>query len=246
MKLTALLAVLAIALPAAAQHQARDGGDGVVHVLPLGDSITQGGRADRDEFTYRLPLFEMLTEANVKFDFIGSLKAGLQGDAKWPETVAGQPFDLDHEGHYGWKTAAVRDKLGEWMASYPAAPDIVLVHLGTNDQDADPDAAVVAPLRDMIAMFRGRNPNVVVLVGHLNFNGGKAVGIRERVEAMATELNTPESPVLTVRHYEGWNENPEHPQADTFDWAHPNPSGQRKMAEKWLEAMRPYLGLAAE
>ena len=45
----------------------------------------------------------------------------------------------------------------------------------------------------------------------------------------------------TVAHYEGWVENSDLPGADTFDWAHPNPQGQRKMAEKWIEAMRPFV-----
>jgi hypothetical protein len=50
-----------------------------------------------------------------------------------------------------------------------------------------------------------------------------------------------ESPVIAVRHCEGWKENPDAPDSDTFGWAHPNPQRQRKMAEKWFEAMKPYL-----
>ena len=29
--------------------------------------------------------------------------------------------------------------------------------------------------------------------------------------------------------------------SDTFDWAHPSPQGERKMAAAWLAAMKPYL-----
>lgn len=212
-----------------------------VHILPLGDSITQGGRTDREEYSYRYPLFCMLKEKGVDFDFIGSLKTGLHKNFKWPD-CDGEPFDLDHEGHYGWKTAAVRDKLAGWMEGYPAPPDIALIHLGTNDQKAeDHKAAIVEPLKDIIAMLRKANPKVVVLVGHLNFNGGAALKIRPLVEEMAKEVSTEESPVVTVHIYKGWNEKPDHPETDTFDWAHPNPRGQKKMAAKWLEAMEPFL-----
>ena len=212
-----------------------------VHILPLGDSITQGGRTDRPEYTYRLPLFQKLTDAGVDFDFIGSLDTGLHRNFKWPD-YEGIPFDRDHEGHYGWKTAKVRDNLAEWMKTYPAPADIVLIHLGTNDQGADDHAQAVAePLRDIIQMLREANPRVVVLVGHLNFNGGAALKIRPLVEQMAREMNTDQSPVVTVNHYEGWTARPDAPDTDTFDWAHPNPQGQEKMAEKWFAAMKPYL-----
>lgn len=99
-----------------------------IRILPLGDSITQGGRADRAEYTYRYPLFYRLKDAGYNVDFIGSMHQGLSAEAKWPD-INGVAFDLDHEGHYGWKTAAARDKLRDWMATYPAPPDIVLIHL---------------------------------------------------------------------------------------------------------------------
>jgi len=212
-----------------------------VHILPLGDSITQGGRNDREEYTYRYPLFCMLVDDNVDFDFIGSLKTGLHPDATWP-TYKDRAFDSDHEGHYGWKTAAVRDNLAAWMKTYPASPDIALIHLGTNDQKTDDiEKSIVAPLTDIIAMLRKANPHVIVLVGHLNFNGGAALKIRPAVEAMAQSLTTPDSPIVTVAHYDGFIADPSAKDTDTFDWAHPNPRGQRKMAEKWYAAMRPYL-----
>ncbi len=212
-----------------------------IRILPLGDSITQGGRADRAEYTYRYPLYFRLKEAGYNVDFIGSLNKGLNSDAVWPDKK-GVAFDLDHEGHYGWKTAAVRDKLDEWMKAYSAPPDIALIHLGTNDQGADDfQTAIIQPLQDMIAMLRAKNPRVAVLVGHLNFNGGAALKIRPLVEQMAKDLDSAESPIITVNHFEGWHEKPDEAGSDTFDWAHPNPQGQNKMAEKWFAAMKPYL-----
>jgi len=34
---------------------------------------------------------------------------------------------------------------------------------------------------------------------------------------------------------------PDKPQSDTFDWAHPNPQGQMKMAKAWFNALTPFL-----
>lgn len=212
-----------------------------IYILPLGDSITQGGKLNREEYTYRFPLFCMLKDAGINFDFIGSLKTGVQKEAKWPD-YKGEKFDLDHEGHYGWKTGRVRQYLQQWMKTWSAPPDIVLMHLGTNDKNAtDYNQSIVLPIKDMVKMLRRMNPKVVVLVGHLNFNSESFFNIREQVEKMAFEITTPESPVITVHHYQDWNENPNPIKTDTFDWVHPNPQGQQKMAEKWFNAMLPFI-----
>ncbi|NRA36545.1 MAG: G-D-S-L family lipolytic protein [Planctomycetes bacterium] len=212
-----------------------------INILPLGDSITQGGKNNRAEYTYRHPLFCMLKDDAVDFDYVGSMTKGLHGDAKWPD-YKGQAFDLDHEGHYGWKTKAVQEKLVGWSKKWAAAPDIVLIHLGTNDQKSpDLQADVIAPMKIMVEFFRSQNPRVVVLIAQLNFNGGTAVTLRPMYDALCAELNTDESPVASVHGYKGWNENPKHQETHTFDWAHPNPHGQKKMAEDFYAAMKPYL-----
>jgi lysophospholipase L1-like esterase len=179
-----------------------------IDILPIGDSITQGGRADRAEYTYRYPLFYKLKDAGYDVNFIGSLRTGLSGDFKWPDKN-GVAFDLDHEGHYGWKTAAVRDKLPEWSAAWGAMPDIALIHLGTNDRESkDYNADIAQPLKDMVTFLRTKNPRVAVLIGHLNFSDEQAVTIRKVVDAAAKEISTKESPVMTVATYEGWNPDP--------------------------------------
>jgi lysophospholipase L1-like esterase len=212
-----------------------------VRIVPIGDSITQGGRKDREEYTYRYPLFCKLKDAGFDFDFIGSLKTGLYADAKWPDYKE-QPFDADHEGHYGWKTAAVREKLQGWADNYPAPADIALIHLGTNDQGSkDFDKDIITPMKEMVKILRDKNPKVVIIFSHLNFNGGTALQIRPLVNKMAEEISTKESPVLTVNMYEGWIEDPKKEGTDTFDWAHPNPQGQKKMADRFYEKMKPYL-----
>ncbi len=211
-----------------------------IRILPLGDSITQGGNGTREEYTYRLPLFRMLVDAKVDFDFIGSMTAGSSPDFKWP-AYNGRPFDLHHEGHYGWKTAQVRDHLKEWMVKWGGAPDIVLIHLGTNDQNSDHEKMIIHPLTEIIGMLRKENPKVIVLVGHLNLNAGEALKIRAAVEAMAKKLNTAASPVITVPHYQQWIATYGKPDSDTFDGIHPSPAGQLKMAKNWFEAMKPYL-----
>jgi lysophospholipase L1-like esterase len=212
-----------------------------VRILPLGDSITQGGRAGREEYTYRYPLYYMLRGAGYSVDFIGSSSAGLQPEATWPDKD-GIPFDRDHEGHYGWTTAQVRDKLPGWVAGYAVPPDIALIHLGSNDYGhINYFASIVSPYRDIIATLRRANPHVVILMGHMNEHGIRAWIVHKLLAGLARWETTKDSPVVTVPHYKGWREDPADPSTDTFDWAHPNPQGQQKMAAAWFGKMKPYL-----
>ncbi len=215
-----------------------------LRILCVGDSITQGGKKTQAEYTYRLPLQILLHEQKIPFDFIGSRQKGLHEEVEWPDVAEGVPFDPDHEGFYGNKTEAVCRKVKENFATYTTVPDIVLVHLGTNDQKAgDFEKNVGDPLRDFISFLRTKNPKVVILLGHLNFNNGAAaLDIRAVVEKVAHDLNSKNSQVVTVHHYKGWRENPDDIYSDTFDWAHPNLKGQEKMAVNWFKAMRSYLG----
>ena len=90
------------------------------------------------------------------------------------------------------------------------------------------------------------NPQVVVLVGQLTLHDWKAPLRRFRVNRMVNRLNTPESPVVAVNHFEGWVEDPKREEADTYDGIHPNRRGQSRMALAWFAALRPYLkGLSA-
>jgi hypothetical protein len=91
-----------------------------LRIMPLGDSITQGYHD-----SYRRHLWSALIRAGFVVDFVGSMTHGYGTDAQTED------FDRDHEGHWGWRTDQVLAHIDTWAAR--AKPDIVLVHLGTND-----------------------------------------------------------------------------------------------------------------
>lgn len=214
-----------------------------INILCLGDSITQGGHAHRIEYTYRWPLFCMLTDAGVEFDFIGSLDGGIDKEATWPASYGGQPFDLDHEGVYGIKTGDALARLPEASKAWDGVPDIALIHLGSNDKKFNkPEADVKEPLRKIVEFLREKNPDIVVFLAHLDYSDDPgAFRVMAEISELRKEMDTEQSPVRVVHHFQNWNENPDAPNADTFDWSHPNPAGQKKMAKKWFDAMQPWL-----
>jgi lysophospholipase L1-like esterase len=164
-------------------------------------------------------------------DFVGSSTFG------YP---AGEPrhtdFDMDHEAHWGWRVDEVLRRLDDWARQY--LPDIVLVHLGTNDIIQKKDVQeTVENLRQIVLTLRRHNPKVKVFLAQLIPAATTAANeeikkLNQRLPEMAQSVNTAESPVILVNHAEGFD-----PWKDTYDGIHPNEAGVDKMAQKWFEAL---------
>src|SRR5437879_7205666 len=75
-----------------------------IRILPLGDSITHGWIVPGG---YRLPLYQLLTNAGYNVDFTGT-----QTDNGAP----GLP-DPDHEGHPGWTIRQINAIAPDVLAS---------------------------------------------------------------------------------------------------------------------------------
>jgi len=204
-----------------------------IKIMPLGDSITQGG-GDRD--TYRRPLWKLLKRSNPRVDFIGSMQMN------YPNVrPAHSDFDVDHEGHWGWRTDNVLYKLDGWIKH--VTPDIVLLHLGTNDMNQNQGAEdTIEELKQIILILRKHNPRVEIFLAQLipTINRNTNMRIRElndRLPYFAQSITTDDAPVFIVNHYEGFDA-----YKDTYDGTHPNESGIAKMAQKWHDVLSEHLG----
>ena len=192
--------------------------------MPLGDSITEGwdGAA-----TYRYWLQKELAGAGVAIDFVGSKSGVFRGTPRYTD------FDPDHEGHWGWTSGDVLDRLDEWAPA--ARADVALVHLGTNDFGGDP---FVAPrnLSGIIDELRKAKPDVVVFLARVipatGVPADRLDAVNDAIEAMGRGKSTEASPVISVAQDEGFDS-----VADTYDGTHPNESGEKKMAAKWFRAI---------
>ena len=129
-------------------------------------------------------------------------------------------------------------------------PDLVLMHLGTNDcwNNIAP-ANILAAYGTVIDELRARNPNVWVLVAQIiamnpintascstcecTACGGRVQALNAMIPNFATSKSTAASPVLVVDQWTGFNAS-----TDTSDGVHPTDSGSEKMATKWFNAVR--------
>jgi len=191
----------------------------VLAILPLGDSITQGSGfvCDPEYASYRRYLAELLEPSS--FDFVGSVTdpcAALLG------------YPARHEGHSGWTIDDVLPEVEGWVGA--TAPDVILIHLGTNDlSDADPIDEDARQLRRVVELALGAAPDAAVLVAEIvpvparpddvvRFNDAVMAGLAD-LDVTVVDLHTDFD--------EAW----------IPDGLHPDAEGQRFMARRWYEAL---------
>jgi|JFJP01.1.fsa_nt_gi hypothetical protein len=222
------------------------------NILPLGNSITNG----TDQYnSYRRYLWQMLNKANYNFDFIGSWDKQHMG-ASFPNP----DFDLDHDGHSGWTAYhileppewdSVRGNLNEWLEEYK--PDIVLMELGTNEvfQCVNPSKAI-EDFSVIVDKLRTKNSSVKILIALIpplgrrwsdkklcgtETNYGQSVLLfNKAIQEFAKNKATVLSPIIVVDQFSGIN-----PDLLMYDDIHPNAEGEKIMARRWFEALKPFL-----
>lgn len=225
-----LASVFAVSCFAAAQANA----DNKLRILPLGDSITQGGN---EKPSYRRALWFMLERAGYNVDFIGSQRDF--HDETPPDSLL--DFDLDHEGHWGWETNQIADALPDWLDLYTA--DIALVHLGTNDFDrgeAIPDT--LKDLEAVLALLRRDNPEITILLAEIIPMRFKSTrGFNEALRHWASDRSTASSKLMMVNQFTGY-----YPLLYNYDKYHANSMGEKRIARRWFDAIQTVVGSSSE
>ena len=111
--------------------------------MPLGNSVTE---LHQGSSSYRCWMWKELADSGFCFNLVGS-RTGVWLSPPRGQTQSACPyeaFDENHEGHYGWcadellygatrPLFAYPGTLSEWLPVN--TPDIVLLHIGTNDID---------------------------------------------------------------------------------------------------------------
>ena len=223
-----------------------------VNILPLGNSLTNGTNVYN---SYRRYLWQMLHKANYNFDFIGS---GDKYDMGGP--VSNPDFDMDHDGHSGWKASDVlnqpdwdkqRGNIRDWLLTY--TPDIALLEFGTNEVfQCIKNTDAINNIDTVIQLLREKNKSVKILLAQIpplgaawadkklcsnDIEYSKAViEFNKAILQYGKAKNSTGSPIIIVDQFTDVN-----PAVDMYDDIHPNAIGEKKMAEKWFAAIKKYL-----
>ena len=208
-----------------------------LRIMPLGDSITEGVGGDGGG-GYRLPLFQQLTSAGYRVQMVGNHMAR-------PSTDLPEPF---HEGHSGWTIGGIHQHMVAWLEGVDD-PDVVLMHIGTNDSGAADFNNRIDALDSLITTIVETRPMTHIVVTTLLPRSDATL------DAKIQEQFNPFVQPLVERHQAQGHrvhffdmharlscERPENG-GDMNDGLHPNKDGYVKMAAAYAEPVQAIFGL---
>jgi len=205
-----------------------------VRIMPLGDSITYGAdnslNAVDSSIAYRGSLWTKLHDAGYDIDFVGEVQAG--SDYR----IFDPSFDLDNEGHWGWRADEIASHVTDYLTAN--SPDIILLHIGTNDlhQGEDIISTVndVATILDQIHNF---DPNIEVIVARIinqQIYDQQTTDYNSALETMLQNRITNGEPITIVDMENGAGIDYANDMLDNF---HPNTAGNSKIADQWYAVL---------
>ena len=204
---------------------------GTLRVMPLGDSITEG---EANHNSYRRTLWQRLQGAGCKVDLVGSKTGVSSGYRNSPWVSPPNPdFDQDHEGYWDYRVNELLPIVGGKVAS--AQPDVVLIHLGTNDVLGGQSAAGVAgELSAVIDAVRSGKADTYIILAKIipaATNPSATAALNRQIDGIVASKNSATSPVVSVNQAAGYST------ADNYDGVHPNPNGEAKLGNKWADTL---------
>jgi lysophospholipase L1-like esterase/chitodextrinase len=201
----------------------------LTRVMFLGDSITASNPNQR---SYRYYVWQDLLGAGYGVDFVGSQTNNDYAPA--PDL----DFDQNHEGHAGYRADEVLAKIDDWAGD--ARPDVVFIHLGTNDiwQGQSP-ASTANEIAQIIAALRSENPSVKIALAQIlpmaEFPN-EVVELNDLLATVAQDDTTAQSPIVLVDLHTGISTS-----SDLIEGVHPNSNGDVKMADRIFIALESLL-----
>ncbi len=215
-----------------------------VNIMPLGNSITfdrfsANPRVDGDCIGYRYPLWVLLRNNNLDFNFVGTQTAGFN---IFP--------DPENEGHPGWTDNQVAANIYSWLQANPNT-DIILLHIGTNNVDtARVDVQNILNEIDRFEQDSGKQVWVIIarIINRWIYAPASerttTTIFNDHIEELAnSRINNGDKLLLVdMENDAGFNYDSStvfpYSNGDLWDNVHPNQSGYNKMANIWFSALQ--------
>jgi lysophospholipase L1-like esterase len=208
-------------------------------ILPLGDSITFGIGFSGG---YRVDLFGLALKDGKNITFVGqNPESDRMNQPNGPQEVEGVSFPKYHMGTSGITIDGLQKRVmpDRVLKADPdgKAPNIVLLHIGTNDMWAGPQDAekrlgkLIDDLTDLL-------PKSLIVVSNIipwPASAAKVELYNSKIPAIVEERAAKGKYVLFVDQFAGF------PASELGDGVHPNKQGYSRMAKVWYDAISKYL-----
>ena len=166
-------------------------------------------------------------------------------------TCSGKAYYQSLEGHSGYTAAQLASGLSGWLTTLGTnMPDIVYMHVGTNDYwnggTASDVHSTILSYTSIVNTLRSFNPNVKIAVAQLIPSGystamNSAITLlNDSIPAWASRTATSQSPIAVVDLNTGFNTSTYYSDSPTN--VHPNSAGAKWMADKMYTQLVSFLG----
>ena len=200
-----------------------------IRVWPMGDSITYGASVPGG---YREPLYQMLVQSGYNVRFVGNNTGN---------PASGMPdAALHHEGYSGWVISQLYNNVPNWLNNIDD-PDIVLLHIGTNDSGAGDFANRIDQLDNLIDLIAAKRPYAHIIATTLltrTDNADRNNNIQTLFNPLVADRVSAHREKGQRVHFLDMDDacNP----SDTLssDGLHPSEQGYRLMASAWFSVIQ--------
>jgi lysophospholipase L1-like esterase len=216
-------------------------------IMALGDSITDGlvgnapGNTGQSVGGYRVELFRQAVADGHEITFVGRNQNG-------PDTVDGQPFPRNHEGYSGATISTGMNQLANRVDAALAAnpPDIVLLHIGTNNLYTGMGPEVPDQLASLIDQITTGAPDALVVVAQItplapSFASNGVDQYNALIPGILQERIDAGKHLLLVDVNSAFRAASADVTALVGDTIHPNATGYGIMAQAWYEGIESFL-----
>lgn len=216
-------------------------------IMPLGDSITDGlvgnapGNTAQSAGGYRVELFRQAVADGHAITFVGRSQNG-------PANVDGQPFPRNHEGYSGATISTGMNQLANRVDAALAAnpPDIVLLHIGTNNLYMGMGPEVPDQLASLIDQITTGAPDALVVVAQItplapSFASNGVDQYNAQIPDILQERIDAGQHLLLVDMNSAFRAANADVAALVGDTIHPNATGYGIMAQTWYAAIESVL-----
>jgi acyl-CoA thioesterase-1 len=202
-------------------------------IMPLGDSITWDwyywdNRTDAERSGYRNYLWYLLQNDGYEVDFVGSRVNG---------GVVTPLFDGDNDGYTGYTSHQIADMVYNLLTIN--TPDIILLHIGTNDWPSTSVYGVERILNEIDRFEQNHNITIKVVLAQIIKLPARDITwagkFNDNLYDMAKNRIDEGDDIILIDMENGAGINYS---TDLVDGIHPNNTGYSKMANVWFNAIK--------
>lgn len=208
-------------------------GQGHWRIMPMGNSITVGFHGSDPIGGYRDDLYFLMQDDGLDFNLVGTHRDGNSSS-----------FDIDHQGTGGIRADEILLEL-DFSLPY-ATPDIILIHIGTNDISQEQNvSSTLDDIEDILDKIYAFDSGIKILLASIIPRTGSKASLtqdlNDGIKALVPAKKSEGLEVFYVPINEAFLAQNNWETLYMDDAVHPNNDGYHVLAEEWFAVLRPIM-----